>query len=267
MLQQQATPGPARNSPRGCVPAAPWPAHVDLGPYRLAVEFRDRHRLQDRRRLACVNVEAARIELRQDLRGLRLAAAFFECIIRLSHFSKGCQQGCIEEAYTQSFATGLVEFAQRNPQAWQWFNRLLTEHLAGDVRFDSVVSGTASRPPPMPRRILVAGRPVTLRSISKAECGHAFGWYHFKEQEAQIYCGLTGPNLAVVALHEITHAVHHAYAISHRDKHGNFRRAQLQGWMRIMRDSPGTWRWLAWLMSFPAQARIGPAAAGRAHCT
>jgi len=108
--------------------------------------------------------------------------------------------------------------------------------------------------------MLVGGHPVTIRSISKAQSGSAFGWYHFNKREAQLYCGLSGTNLAVVALHEITHAVHHMYDIGQRDKHLNFRRAQLQGWLGIMKSNPGAWRWLAWIMSFPAQACIPQAA-------
>jgi len=240
------------------MPASSVPSAIALGPYQLRVEFRERSLMYDRRKLACLNLEDGRLELRADLEGLKLVRAFFESIIRLTHFSKGCQQGCIEEAYTHSFATGLVEFAQRNPQAWAWFNLLLTEHLARDVQYDRVVNGMLSRAPQMPKRILVAGRPVTIRSISKAECGGAFGWYHFDKQEAQLYHGLTGSNLAVVALHEITHAVHHMYELKQRDRHQAYRRAQLEGWLGIIKHNPSAWRWLAWVMSFPAQASIAP---------
>jgi hypothetical protein len=235
------------------------PSQVTLGPYRLRVELLERSHMHDRRKRACVNVEAERIELRDDLRGMELAEVFFECIVRLSHFSKGCQQGCVEEAYTHSFATGMVEFAQRNPDAWVWFNRLLTEHLVGDVRYDKVVLGVVSRPPPMPKRILVAGQPVTIRSIGKSECGNAFGWYHWSKREAQLYSGLTGSNLAVVALHELTHAVHHLYALKTRDRHVAYKRAQVEGWLGIMTHNPAAWRWLAWVMSFPSKASLAAA--------
>jgi len=232
------------------------PSHVTLGPYWLRVEVLERSRMRDRRLRACVNVEDGRIELRDDLRGMQLAEVFLECIIRLSHFSKGCQQGCIEEAYTHSFATGMVEFAQRNPDAWVWFNLLLTEHLTKDVRYDKVVLGFVTRQPQMPKRILVAGHPVTIRSIGKTECGNAFGWYHGSKQEAQLYCGLTGSNLAVVALHELTHAIHHMYDLKKRDRHQAFRHAQLKGWLGIMSHNPSAWRWLAWVISFPVKARL-----------
>jgi hypothetical protein len=230
------------------------PFDVELGPYRLAVELRSNTEMSDRRRLACVNIEDERIELRYDVQGLRQAEVFLEAIIRLSHFSNGCQQGCVEEAYAHSFAAGMVEFAQRNPRAWLWLNLLLSKHLPGNVQYDRAVRGVLPRAPTMPMRILVAGNPVTIRRISKAETGNAFGWYDFERREVQLYSGLSGSNLSIVALHEITHAVHHVYSLRDHDRHHSFKRSQLQGWLSIMKDSPGAWRWLAWAMSFPSRA-------------
>jgi hypothetical protein len=239
------------------------PSHVTLGPYRLRIEVVDRMQMLDRRRLACINLDDDRIELRSDLKRRQLIEAFFECIIRLSHFSKGCQQGCVEEAYTQSFATGLVEFAQRNPTAWIWLNRLLTQHHHGDVRYDKIVGGSISTPPPVPRRVVIAGRTVTIRSIGKTECGNAFGWYHRDTREAQLFDGLKGNNLAIVALHELTHAVHHVYKLKDRDRHHAFRRAQLRGWLDIITHNPSAWRWLVWVMTFPTNACLAPARSSR----
>jgi hypothetical protein len=233
---------------------ARMPFSVELGPYRLAVELLPSRQMLDRRRRACINLERHRIELRQDLGGLRLAEAFLDCLIRLSHFSKGCQQGCVEEAYAHSLATGLVEFALRNPRAWLWFNLLLGEHLPGRPRYDRAVRGALPRPPAMPRRLLVGSHTVAVRSLSRSECGNAFGWYDYDRREVQLLEGLSGPNLPVVAVHEITHAVHHAYALRTRDTHRNFARCQLEGWMGIMRDNPSGWRWLAWVMHTQAMA-------------
>jgi hypothetical protein len=190
---------------------------------------------------------------------LALAKAFFGCVIRLAHYSKGCQQGCVEEAYTHSFATGLVEFAQRNPRAWLWFNLLLSQHLPGRPRFDHSVRGVLASPPRLPQSIDVAGRTVALRCISRNETGNAFGWYDPQRREVQLYVGLRGPNLPVVALHEITHAVHHAYALKLRDSHRNFNHAQQEGWLGIVRDNPAAWHWLAWAISFPHGASLTPA--------
>jgi hypothetical protein len=252
-------------SSRTRVCAARMPFDVAIGPYDLAVEFREKAHMYDRRKLGCVNIEHSRIELRRDLRGLRLAEVFLDCIVRFTHFANGCQQGCVEEAYTHSFATGMVEFARRNPRAWLWFNLLLSEHLPGRVGYDRVVRNAISRPPAMPRYLHVVGHPITLTTITKAQSGSAFGWYHFKSREAQLYVGLTGSNLAVVALHEITHAVHHMYGLTSGDGHRQFREAQVKGWLSIMKRSPDAWRWLAWVMSFPERASL--ALASRAKPT
>jgi hypothetical protein len=232
------------------------PFKVELGPYRLAVELREPASMSDRRRLACVNIEDQRIELRANLRGLRLVEAFLQSLIRLSHFSKGCQQGCVEEAYTHSFATGMVEFAQRNPRAWVWFNLLLNEHGPHDALYDRTVCGAVSAAPPMPDAVVVAGRAVPMRTLSRAQTRNAFGWYDFDRREVQLYEGLTGANVAIVALHEITHALHHAHGVRVRDQERTFLRAQLRGWLEIMTRDPATWRWLAWSMSFPGKASV-----------
>ncbi|MEO5696626.1 MAG: hypothetical protein ABIQ60_05755 [Burkholderiaceae bacterium] len=244
------------------------PFQVEFGPYSLAVEFRQRSNMYDRRRLACVNLEEHRIELRQDLDGMRLIEAFLSCLIRLCHFSKGCQQGCVEETYTHSFATGIVEFAVRNPHAWLWFNLLLSEHLPGRVHYDRVVRAAVARSPEMPKRVLVAGRPVTLRTLTKGQTGNAFGWYDYDRREVQLYAGLSGANLPVVALHELTHAVHHAYGLGPRDKHRRYLRAQLDGWLGIMRDNPSAWRWLVWtIRSSQAPGEHGSARMARSRST
>jgi hypothetical protein len=232
------------------------PFKVELGPYRFGVELRAPADMSDRRRRSCINIEEQRIELRHDLRGLRLAEAFFHVLIRLSHFSKGCQQGCVEEAYTHSLATGLVEFAQRNSRAWVWFNLLLNEHLPARACYDLAVSGAVPTPPPMPSEVLVAGRAVPMRTLTRTQTGNAFGWYDFERREVQLYEGLTGANVAIVALHEITHALHHAHGLRVRDDERRFIRAQLAGWLEIMTRDPDTWRWLVWAMSFPGKATL-----------
>jgi hypothetical protein len=243
-------------------PHRPWaarlPFDIVLGPYRVAFEMRPRGAMEDGRRRVCLNLEAHRVELRQDLQGVALAEAFLESVVRLAHFSKGCQDGCIEEAYTHSLATGLMEFAQRNPRAWLWFNLLLSQVLPGRRRHDRAVRGALATEPPLPRRVLVAGRPVRVRVISRAASGQAFGWYDGNRREVQLCTGLAGCHLPIVALHEITHALHHAHGVDDSSSYRRFTQVQVAGWMRFARDNPGAWHWLAWSMSFPARARTGP---------
>lgn len=233
------------------------PFRVELGPYRLDVELREPSLMSDRRRRSCINIEEQRIELRRDQHGLRLAEAFLHALIRLSHFSKGCQQGCVEEAYTHSFATGMVEFAQRNVRAWRWFNLLLAEHLPASACYDRVVWGAVPVAPAMPDAVRVAGRAVPVRTLTRTQTGNAFGWYDFDRREVQLYDGLNGANVAIVALHEITHALHHAHGLRVRDRERNFLRVQLKGWLEIMMRDHAAWRWLAWSMSHPGKACVG----------
>lgn len=56
--------------------AARLPFWVELGPYRLSVQLRDSSKMLDGRRLACVNIEEQRFELRPHLSGMKLAEAF-----------------------------------------------------------------------------------------------------------------------------------------------------------------------------------------------
>jgi hypothetical protein len=238
--------------------AARLPFDAVLGPYRVAFELRPRHAMEDGRRRVCLNLEAHRVELRQDLTGWSLAEAFLESVVRLSHFSKGCQEGCIEEAYTHSLATGLMEFAQRNPRAWLWFNLLLSQVLPGRRRHDRAVRGALAAEPVLPRRVLVAGEPVRVRVISRAASGHAFGWYDGTRREVQLCAGLAGCHLPIVALHEFTHALHHAHGLDDASSYRRFTQVQVAGWLQFARDNPSAWHWLAWSMSFPGRARTGP---------
>ena len=102
------------------------------------------------------------------------------------------------------------------------------------------------------------GCEVGIRRLSKAQTGNAFGWYDIGRREVQLYAGLAGVNLGVVALHEFTHALHHAHRLGRSGAHRDFVRVQCHGWLAIVRDNPALWRWLAWALSHPEQARLDP---------
>ena len=105
--------------------------------------------------------------------------------------------------------------------------------------------------------------PIPRSSLRELPAQIAMGPYSLRvefRERAQLYSGLTGSNLAVVALHEITHAVHHMYDLKKRDLHRNFRHAQLKGWLGIIKQNPSAWRWLVWVISFPAKASLAPVA-------
>jgi hypothetical protein len=230
---------------------------IRIGPYTLGLEFVPKARMPDRRSLGVASVEHGVLAVREDLTGKRQAHAFLRALIRLIHYSRGCQQGCVEEAYTHSFATGLVEFAQRNPGVWLWFNQLL-DRLTGRAHdYAGVVLGSSARVPPPPRRFMVAGEPVTLEAIGAREAGSAFGWYLYEQSEARLYAHLAGANLAVVAVHEVTHAVHWYGGVGDGSAHRDFVAVQTRHWLDFMLRNPGAWRWLAYLLSHEARQHHG----------
>lgn len=226
---------------------------IRVGPYTLALAFLPKAQMPDRRALASVSIERGLLALREDLSGRRLAHAFLRALIRLIHYSRGCQQGCVEEAYTHSFATGLVEFAQRNTEVWWWFNALLDSLTPADTGYADVVRGAPmGAVPPPPYSFEVVGETVTLKAIGAREAGSAFGWYLYEENQARLYAHLNGANLAVVAVHELTHAVHWHGGVEDGSSHREFVAAQTRHWLDFMLRNPQAWRWIAHLLSHEA---------------
>ncbi len=228
---------------------------IRIGPYSLRLAHLPKALMPDRRCLSIASVEHGVLALRDDLTGHRQVRAFLHALIRLIHYSRGCQQGCVEEAYTHSFATGMVEFAQRSPAVWLWFNERLDALMPRSPGYAGVVRGTIDRVPPPPRRMLIGDMPVTLEAISAREAGSAFGWYLYKEQEARLYANLRGANLAVVAVHELTHAVHWHGGVGDGHPHREFVAVQTKVWLDFMTGNPDAWRWLAYLLSHEAHAQ------------
>ncbi len=101
----------------------------------MAVIHAPRDSMRMQRRLMEYELSHGIVWLHESLNGERLAHQFLKAIIRLIHKSAGCQTGCIEEAFTQSLAAGLVSFAQQNPEVWVWFNRLLGEAVKPGASF------------------------------------------------------------------------------------------------------------------------------------
>ena len=113
-------------------PEAVFPLRMTVGPFRLAVVHAHRSAMRPRRRLVDFELSQGMVWLHESLTGERLAFQFFNALVRLIHISAGCQTGCIEEAFTQSLAAGLVSFAQQNRDVWVWFNRLLATSVMNE---------------------------------------------------------------------------------------------------------------------------------------
>lgn len=216
---------------------------VRIGPYALRLAVLPREKMPDRRQYAVTSIEHGVLAVREDVVGLPRAKAFLRALIRYIHYTRGCQQGCTEEAYTQSFATGFVEFARRNLDVWRWFNELLGEGLA------VAAVQTGAPEPPMPKRFLIGGQAVRLRLINAKEAGGAFGWFDYEQHEAQLWDGMRGATRAVVAVHELTHGVHAAAELDDGCSHKAFVEGQTKGWLDFMTTNPTAWRWLVHVLT------------------
>lgn len=266
------TSGSGARRPRRLDATVALPFALCVGPYRCAVHLVPRERLENRKELCELDVNAGIVRMTQSLSGVPRARHFLKCVIRLIHYASGCQTGCIEEAFTHSLATGLVAFARGNPEAWRWFNLLLSESLVPDAAFDRLANPSrqagvrraaipATLRPPEAVRLRDWTVPVRTLSEPAARRLGIWGDYDYASHAVRLYEGLRGPHAAVVAIHELTHAIHHRARLRNRDTKKRFIAAETDGWLRLIRDNPHAWRWL--LRTMHAEALVRPARSRR----
>lgn len=235
---------------------------MTVGPFRLAVVHVHRNEMRTRRRLVDIELSQGMVWLHESLTGERLASHFFTALVRLIHGAAGCQTGCVEEVFTQSFAAGLVSFAQQNPEIWLWFNRLLAASVRPGARFAQVASGAAQRSFCVPKTVLVDHNVVRFKPLrhhtAVRHCVDGYFSSTKDEHVVELYEHLQGPQRAVVFVHEVTHAIHSAARLRNRDTRARFVAAQVAGWLRFVRHNPGAWMWL--LATIREQAQFEPLA-------
>lgn len=251
--------------PRAAKPAPPeaaFPLRMTVGPFRLAVVHVHRDEMRTRRRLVDIELSQGMVWLHESLAGERLASHFLSVLVRLIHKAAGCQTGCVEEVFTQSFAAGLVSFAQQNPEVWLWFNRLLATSVKPGARFEQMASGASQRSLCLPKTVLVDHNVVRFRPLRHhTAVRHCVDGYFSStklEHVVELYEHLQGPQRAVVFVHEVTHAIHSAARLRNRDTRTRFVAAQVAGWLRFVRHNPGAWMWL--LATIREQAEFEPLA-------
>lgn len=260
-FSQARRPSSAGAAPRPPLEAA-FPLHVTVGPFRVVIVHAPRDRMRTRRRLMEYELSHGAVWLHESLTGERLAYQFLNAIVRLIHKSAGCQTGCIEEAFTQSLAAGLVSFAQHNVDVWTWFNRLLAESVKPGARFEQAASGDFRGRLTVPKVALVEHHVVRFAPLSHgvAVRNSVDGYFRASKDGhfVELYECLYGPQRAVVFLHEVTHAIHAAARLRVRDTRERFVSAQVAGWLSFIRRNPGAWMWL--LATIREQSEFEPLA-------
>jgi len=241
---------------------AAFPLQISVGPFRVAVVHAPRERMRVRRRLMEYELSHGIVWLHESLTGERLAFQFLNAVARLIHKAAGCQTGCIEEAFTQSLAAGLVSFAQQNRDVWIWFNRLLATSVKPGARFEHAVSGALNCQLQVPKAVLVAQHVVRFAPLRhEVATRHKVDGYFSSTKNGhlvELYECLHGPQRAVVFVHEVTHAIHAAARLRQRDTRERFIAAQVSGWLQFVRRNPGAWTWL--LATIREQAEFEPLA-------
>lgn len=238
------------------------PFALRYGAYRLKVVFISRKQFtRDKRRLSEVDLNAQLIRLDTTLldRPVLLAEHFMRVCIRLIHSVNGLSDDSVrsEEIFTHSLANGLVSLAHRNPHAWVWLNALLSEHITARARFHRVLISDPLHVRGMPKRLNFGRHVVTLHWWPKrlAERYQEWGFFDYANNRIHLSRELHGPHLAVIALHEIMHAIHHHGSCRTGDRN-RFIRQQAAALTAFIRRNPNAWRWLLRLIRSTAHQPV-----------
>jgi hypothetical protein len=235
-----------------------FPMRITIGPYRLMVMHAPRSAMVVRRRLYQYDLSQGLVWLHESLEGKQLARYFLKVVTSIIHKAAGCQDGCIEEAFTQSIAAGLVSFAQNNPQVWTWLNGLLGNHNKRGADFARVAMGAPHPQFVVPSTVRIGHhvfRIVRLRHETAVRKS-VDGYFAAATRLIEVYEGLQGPHRAIVVMHELTHAIHYFAGLKNRDTRARFVEAQVEGWMRFAEQNPNAWMWL--LATIREQADFEP---------
>ena len=241
------------------------PFTLRYGAYRLKVVIVSRKQFtRDKRHLSEVDLNAQVIRLDTSLvdRPALLAECFMRACIRLIHHVNGLSDDSVrsEEAFTHSLANGLVSLAHRNPHAWVWFNALLSEHITARASFQRVLLADQVHVRGMPKRLNFGHLVVTLHWWPKrlAVRYQEWGFFDYANNRIHLSRELHGPHLAVIALHEIMHAIHH-HGSCKTGNRNRFIRQQAGALTDFIRRNPNAWRWLLRLIRSTAHQPVAPA--------
>lgn len=236
-----------RISSRGAV----LPFSVSLGPYTLQVVLCTKAEFVRKNVNSEVDFNAGVIRIASHVQGRDLAIAFVKRLLGVIHYSHGLDDASVEENYTHSFATGLMEFVRRNPQAWHWLNAMLSQHFSRGQRFDRICLHPPASSLPLPVRMTIWHRVVRLSVLpaKTADRAGVWGYYLYANHGVHLHEHLRGEHFAVIFWHELTHAFHHAVGIQDRETRRRFVNAQASAWLEFVSKNPGAWKWFVSLVT------------------
>jgi hypothetical protein len=193
-------------------PDAPMIAHlrmqaldgrIELGPYTIEVHEVPADQMPVRRRHACLDLTHSRILMRLGLTAAQWRRAFIHALVRLVHYSQAALlHESTEEHLTHSLASGLSQFARRNPKLAWTLLRAVNPHVRRSSR--------------MPQRLVVgsAGWTVRMLTVKTATRLRLFGQADLERRRVEVDPALSGTQLGVIFLHEVIHALHHEAGVT-----------------------------------------------------
>lgn len=231
----------------------PWPVHI--GPYAFRVLWAHPDEFERPRWLAETDYNHQLLRLRRGLSPAQVAHSFWLRVVRAMHYSAGLDDDCPEEAFTHSYASGLMSFIRANPEVWVWFNRLLESSFKPGARYSRYAAG-ARDPQPIapPRRFSVGKHVYRLESMPRRLSNKLACWgdCDLINRVMRLSDELYGTHLAVIFWHELTHAMHREEDLEDGDTRARFARNQADFTLRFIRQNPHAWRWFLCLSSHAA---------------
>ena len=216
-----------------------------MGPYQLQVVAAPREMFTDKRRKVEADWNAGIVHIRQDANESQALTLLTRHLITAIHYRSGLNNSSDEESFAHSCASGFVELALSQRPFFAGYLALVEKIIKPGAGWQQIY--LKPRLTPAPKRIVCANRTCTIRFVASDDCTkeQAYGFYFIGQGTIDLSDGLSGPNLALVALHEKLHFLHECAGLDDKATEIMFRDGQTRLLLNSLKDNPGYWRW--WL--------------------
>lgn len=216
-----------------------------MGPYQLQVVAAPREKFTDKRRKVEADWNAGIVHIRKDATESTALSLLTRHLVTAIHYRSGLNNSSDEESFAHSCASGFVELALSQRPFFSGFLALLEKLLKPGAGWQRIY--LKPRSAPAPKRIVCGSRTCAIRFVASGNCTkeQAYGFYFIGQGIIDLSDGLSGPNLALVSLHEQLHFLHECAGLDDQSTEIMFRNAQTRLLLNSLKDNPGYWRW--WL--------------------
>ena len=216
-----------------------------MGPYQLRVVAAPREMFTDKRRKVEADWNAGIVHLRKDATESSALSFLTRHLVTAIHYRSGLNNSSDEESFAHSCASGFVELALSQRPFFAGYLALVEKIIKPGAGWQQIY--LKPRPAPAPKRIVCANRACTIRFVASGNCTReqAYGFYFVGQGVIDLSDGLSGPNLALVSLHEKLHFLHECAGLDDKSTEIMFRDGQTRLLLNSLKDNPGYWRW--WL--------------------